>query len=61
MDPQDKNAERMSERDRLRSLNGLEWPAAVGAIWDENRSRFADSWDNLSHHNQVSIYRLLTR
>lgn len=61
MDPQDKNAERMSERDRLRSLNGLEWPDAVGAIWDENRSRFADSWDDLSHHNQVSIYRLLTR
>lgn len=61
MDTQDENIEQVSERDRLRSLDGTEWPEAVGKIWDENRSRFADSWEDLRHHNRVSIYRLLTR
>lgn len=44
-----------------RSMSGTEWPAAVGKLWDENRSRFSTSWDDLPHHDQVAVYRLLTR
>jgi len=32
---------------------------AVGKIWDTTKSRFATPWDQLSHHDQVSIYRIL--
>lgn len=49
----------MSERERLNTLNGSEWPAAVGDIWESNRSRFSTPWDELSHHDQVAIYRIL--
>jgi len=44
----------------LRNLNGTQWPAAVGKIWDTHRSRFGSSWEDLPHHDQVTIYRLLT-
>ena len=51
----------MSEREELNALNGTEWPDAVGKIWDGNRSRFSTAWVDLSHHDQVAIYRILTR
>lgn len=57
---EDRAAEVRSEREHLRSLNGTEWPAAVERIWDENCSRFASLWSNLPHHDQVSIFRILT-
>jgi hypothetical protein len=47
-----------TERDEL---SGTEWPAAVGKIWDANRSRFSTAWEDLSHHDQVAVYRILTR
>ena len=51
----------MSECDELRSMSGTEWPDAVGAIWDSNRSRFSTKWADLAHHDQVAVYRILTR
>lgn len=44
----------------LRALNGAEWPAVVGNMWDESRSRFATPWSELGHHDQLTIYRLLS-
>lgn len=43
----------------LTSLSGEQWPDAVGALWEAERSRFATGWDDLPHHNRVSVYRLL--
>lgn len=43
----------------LASLSGTQWPDAVGALWEQGRSRFATCWDDLPHHNQVSVYNLL--
>jgi hypothetical protein len=51
----------MSERDELNAMNGSEWPAAVGEIWDANRSRFSTAWEDLSRHDQVAVYRILIR
>ena len=51
----------MSERDKLNAMNGAEWPVSVGEIWEANRSRFSTAWDDLPHHDQVAIYRILTR
>ena len=48
----------MSDAD-LKSLNGTQWPVAVGELWEQYRSRFATSWGEMPHHDQVSIYRLL--
>lgn len=50
-----------NEAAHLRSLSGVEWPTAVMEIWDGAASKFASSWDDLSHHDQVTIYRILTR
>lgn len=44
---------------KLCALSGTQWPAVIGARWEANRSRFASSWDELSHHDQVSIFHLL--
>lgn len=41
------------------NLSGTEWPDMVGKVWESARSRFGTEWDELSHHDQVSIYRLL--
>lgn len=46
--------------ENLRSLNGTEWKAAVGEIWNAKASVFATPWADLSHHDQVTIYRILT-
>lgn len=40
-------------------LNGTEWPARVGALWGRYGSRFASAWDDLEHHDQVSVYRII--
>lgn len=45
--------------EHLRSLSGAEWPAVVGKMWDESKSRFATKWGDLSHHDQLTVYRLL--
>lgn len=46
--------------ENLRSLSGTEWNAAVGEIWNAKASVFATQWADLSHHDQVTIYRILT-
>lgn len=49
----------MNEREELADLNGVEWHEAVKKIWEANRSRFGTAWDDMPHHDQVSIYRVL--
>lgn len=43
----------------VKNLSGTEWPIVVGALWEENRSSFASGWTGLTHHDQLSIWRLL--
>lgn len=50
-----------TERGKLNAMNGTEWPEAVGGIWDANRSRFSTAWEDLPNHDQVAVYRILTR
>lgn len=35
------------------------WEEEVGKAWEANRSRFATPWEDVLHHDRVSILRVL--
>lgn len=42
--------------------NGMGWPEweqELEKAWNESRSRFSTTWEDLPHHDRVSIWRIL--